>query len=634
MAFKPIRVRDLARLQVPRIAASRRIRLGGLLATTLSFAPGAAAIQASPLESDVAEAGAIDSWLDPILLELETDAPTGTAIVKLIDEGPMRLRAVVEAARRPLGRSALTLIDGLRSRPDSASRELSIEFTARLPNEEANRRLAATLDSFDPLDSPRVVRALKALAPIASFESVDAIARHLRSPSRECRTAARAAGSALARELLAEARLDDALAALDRFTEEDPGRLEFEISRAIARGVYAGDAAPARRDLLAVPVAASQSGALAADRVEIEIAAAAVAFFSGDEHGAFAELDLARSRLRDASDRKIASALTAGRAEFVVAVASLAATRPDEAAARAAIRRAIETRPHDDGVYLGDNSLYGPAGARAWLEHLRRSGRPEVRRAFYRLLREELAASEPPVAADDEIPARSWAPVWQVYALLDDGLTSEAIGIVSDTATRLEKATAWTDRWMVAELEFAHAIAEHLEGDSAAALTRIASIERRVVELAAAEVDQLAFESREIVPSPGSPPLRDSLRDLRARVERLAAEASFVAGRPADALRRARLAIAADPFDDAGVALELAAALRQGESEQRARRAFECLPRPAGALLDLSRLAFALGLATEGEELFARHVAWNALTEERRALELARKGRDPSLAPR
>lgn len=630
MAFKPIRVRDLAR-------ALRRTLGGGLgagrVATLVVAASLAANAPGSPRPSEPPRGVAPDPSLAPLLSALEADADPTPELLELAGASPIRLRAVVEAARRPLGSAAEAFVARLEARPDSAAAILGLEFAARLANPDANRLLAARLLDPDPLRAAGAGRALAALAPIAALESCEAIARHLRSPIGEVAAAARAAGSSLVRELLAEARTDDALAVLDRFLAEDPGRLEFEASRAFARGVYAGDPEGARADLAAIALPGTGPGALGAARAELELAAAAVAFFAGEESGAIAALAAARARLGEIPERKNSLALTAGRIDFVVAVAALAAARPDEAAAREAMRRAIEDRPHDDGVYLGDNSLFGPAGARAWLEHLRRNGRPEVRRTFYRLLRDALSAAEPPAAADDEIPARSWAPVWQAYALLDDGRLDEVVAEVAALVPRLERATAWTDRWMVAELDLARAIAEHLGGDSAAALARIATIDRRVAELAGAEVEQLAFESREIVPSPGAPPLRDSLRDLRMRVERLAAEASFVANRPADALRRARLAVAADPFDDATTALELAAAARADESLARAQRAYHTLPRAAGALLDLARLAFALGKPSEGEELFERHLRWNALTDERRALELARRGRDPSLAP-
>lgn len=629
MACKPIRVRDLAR---PTLLCAASVWLG---ATFVAFSnhgratesvPGAAPAQAIRVAPKTQE-----KRLETLVEALERDAPQAAELEVLAADPPLLLRAALEIARRPLGRAAEVWIEQLERRPDVAGASLAIEWTARLAPDVANLRLARMLLDPDPLVAARAPRALTVLAEIVAFESLDAILAHLRSENPEARTAARTAGNALVSQLLAEARIDEALTVHDGLCAVDPRHAEFELSRAMTRGVYAALPDAARAALLEETRDAPQEGSLAAARSERELALAAISFFRGDEAGAEAELGRARFRLGPIPQRPSAVALTAGRIDFAWAVAALARSSPDPSAARVAIRRAIEHRPHDDGVYLGDGSLFGPCGARAWLERLRRTDRPEIRHEFYRILLEELEAAEPPVAADDEIPARSWVPVWTIYACIDDGDFDGALALAKRIAARLERATAWSDRWMLAEIELARAIALHLAGDSKAALDELPTVLRRIDELAGAEVDQLAFEAREIVPSPGSPPLRDSLRDARMRAERVSAEASWVVGQVADARKHAKAALVADPFDDACVALELAVAVTSGDDRDRGERAFATLPRAAGALLDLSRLAFALGRTDEGEELFERHVKWNALTPAREAVERARRGRDPSL---
>lgn len=645
MACKPIRVRDLARpmlryvaiawLGQASVAFSHQVRPVEIVATGMP----AQAIRATPtpVPTPVPRQGPTqgrppaEKRLETLVEALERDAPPSDELEVLAADSPLLLRAALEIAFRPLGRAAEQWIEQLERRPDVAGKSLAIEWTARLAPDVANRRLVHILLDSDPLAAARAPRALTALSEIAAIESLDAILAHVRSENPEARTAARAAGNALVSQLLAEARIDEALTVSDGLCAADPRHAEFELSRAMTRGVYASLPDAARAALTEVTRDAPREGSLAAARSERELALAAISFFGGDESRAETELERARFRLGPIPQRPSAVALTAGRIDFAWAVTALAGATPDPAAARAAIRRAIEHRPHDDGVYLGDGSLFGPCGARAWLERLRRTDRPEVRHEFYRILLEELEAAEPPVAADDEIPARSWVPVWTIYARIDDGDLEEGLAIAKRTAARLERATAWSDRWMLAEIELARAIALHLSGDSRRALDELPTVLRRIDELAGAEVDQLAFDAREIVPTPGSPPLRDSLRDARMRAERVSAEASWALGQVADARKHAKAALAADPFDDACVALELAAAVASGDDRDRGERAFATLPRAAGTLLDLSRLAFALGRAEAGEELFERHVSWNALTPAREAVERARRGRDPSL---
>jgi hypothetical protein len=567
------------------------------------------------------------------LAELRSDGVLGPQTAEWAGASPTTLRKIVEAVGRPLGSAAERFAERLAARPDKIGRDFAIDILARLPPRRGAQLLSAPLVANDPLAANVASRALDALAFVPDPIAIDAIALHLRAPEPATAANASRAAASLGSQLLAEARVAEAIAAYDAFCAADPGAEDLVLAAAIAIGVYADVPDPERAIALLRDDEHLRYGVFSAVAADRAAAHAMIEFFAGDSAAARNRLAVAGDALRATPPNLIRPATTRVRIGLDLAIVALCGESRDVSTARQAIRAAIAAAPHDDDFFMFDAALFGPAGPRSWLERLRRTGRSAARRDFYAVLSEELDAVAANYSNDDEQPARTWLPIWRAHALLDDGRLDEVLALTTALESELATATAWNDRWMRAEAELLAGIATHLRGDPAAALQSLTSALRRVTELAGEEIDYIAEEYRDVAPAPGAPPLRGSLRSVEARAARACAEACLAAGRDREALAHAAVAADADPFSDSAIALELALLVRAQREPERAARALESFPREAGALLELSRLAFALGRDEEGEALFRQHLAWNALTDERRAAEARRRDLDRTLRP-
>ncbi len=584
---------------------------------------------------------------------LVSDGPPGAAAVALeeaLTASAHRLRAITEACPRPLGAIGLDFARAAATRLDPTARRIATELAARVTPSDAEDWLLAGVSPWPPdagaatpvpsLPLP-VTDVLDALGRVGSEHSSHAIARFLAAKDPQVAYAAKSAALRITPRLLALGKSEEAALALRAFVTGDPRDLVLRENLAVVLGVYLEQPDEGRAVLAAYPETDASRGPLSHDFAELEVARAMIDFFEGASEGerhALERLTSARARVLAAPPAVEAAAETFVRVELCRAIVLLAQAQPDVEAAARAIALAVEHAPHENSRYRCDDALHGPAGPRAWLERLRRIGRPEIRRAFYHAMAKAAHAADPAASPDAEIPARSWSALFAASAALDDGDLDSAIENASELITRMQGSSAWYDRTMLGEAEYVKGMATLFRGDAKAASTLLESAFARIEELAREEVDSWAQDriERNALVEAGAAPMRTSLASTEARMARSVVEAALAAKDRKTALRYAAAAVAADPFDDASVALELALATPAESNprgtRERGMRALSTLPRSSGTLLDLARLAVALGDARDAQTLFERHVEWNALTPARKAIEEGRRARDPLLA--
>lgn len=559
------------------------------------------------------------------------------------------LRRILDASTRPFGEAGRQAAESILTRPDALAFRLGTEYIARLPPQDAATRLLELRS--DPRSE--ALQWLPVFGPIAEFDSAPTLLPMLGAHSAAERASARTAISTLRDHLLAEARAEDAATLLAAAVAEDSGASDLLRSLRVVSGVYL------RQGLAALPPPTpplAASGPLALETAEDDVVAAMIRFFVG--FGAEADtaeraelphaldtLDRAAARLSNVGVGARHTALTVMRVQMVRAIAEIASHPPlapeadDPVLARAAelLRVGLQRTPRDPYYFVPDDAMYGAAGPFSWLDTLRRRGRPDVRHTFYRALTAAERAEHPAENESNDSSLddpHSFAMLWHGYANLVDGRPERAIELSTQLGKRLERAALWRDQWLVGESLVLRGTAKMHAGDLKGARGDLEAAIRKLEELDLLE-RQSAFESKRELRAhavPGVAEVDRTLASILSVANHTLAEVLSASGEAERARATIRLAVVLDPFSDAAVAFMLALD-PDTKNSLLSQRFLVQAPRRADSLLDLARLAYARGDLESSRSLFATHLEWNALTQERRDLELERAKLDPFLEP-
>ncbi|MBI4881271.1 MAG: hypothetical protein HY812_16675 [Planctomycetes bacterium] len=551
------------------------------------------------------------------------------------------LRWIAQAAPRPLPRAFLPFVEQLAGRIELDAREIAAELCGRLEAGAAQEAVARLLEA-GPAAAPARAVALEVLGRVAAAPSAGLLASFLSDPDPAAAAAADQALARLRSRLLAQADVEGCLR-LDREARRcRPEDAALALREAQALGLYLGEVGPA---LLLLERACDERALPepgGADLVvaEAHLGRAVILFFAGKASAARAALATALARLGQPPPHALAAATLCARIHLAAAALALHAGEA-EARVREHFAAALRSAPSDRDFPLFDQALYGTFGPLTILDRLRRTGRTNSELRFLEALDGFLAgggagttlgipladaADAPPpgsnAAAQEDEQVKSWVPWWRVSALCEAGRPAEAARVGERVLRRLDDTQVWENRRLAAQvsLELGRAHARARDGARAEAAFRAAlDLFEEVDEaIAEQEVKELTGRFRA-----GAAPYERRLASALASARIGLADVELLQkGRRDEAVLQAQKACALDPRGDEPL-LALACFLAAGEDRARARLVFDTLPRSAGLLLGLARLALALGEAEEAERLFATHVSWNVLTPERAALENA-----------
>ncbi len=548
------------------------------------------------------------------------------------------VRSVVEKSPPQLSSGVRPVVDRLFSRPAPEFRTLAADLAARLEPEAAERALLDQLASPPPCVADRVA-VLAHLGRIAcGADSWPPMACFLAHGDPTVRGAAKDALLEAHDRLLALSRSDDADLLLAAAVAVAPDDAAFLIAGAVDRGLY-------RRDV--DPALASVDGWLARHRPPAPGAPAAndvadawiarVALMGAGGRDAEGAARAALESIGRVPDRAEDRALSVARLHLVRAVFLLRSG--DDAAASIALRAAIVAAPGDRQYAVFDSALSGRAGAFTVLEALRRRGEPELPVAYYRALiralagvTSTLALPEPPaVVGGDEERVKSWAPLRLALALEQRGRLDEARAAFERVVASLSGSDLFNNRWMCAEAHCASARtalaagaldAADRESDTAAAL-----FEELDAQWRKANVKEMHWRF-----PPGTPPAPHPLAEERARALVVRSEVLRRRGGNDDGARSAaHAAVEIDPTHPPAIVVDACFAA-DGPKVARAERVLATMPRRADCLYPLARLAARLSRPDAAAELLETHLEWNALTDERRAIERERIRSDADFA--
>ena len=566
-------------------------------------------------------------------------------LVQYVDQAaPDALRWIVERAERPIHDPFLPIARTMHARPEPFVSALGAELLARFRAELAEPILLEWIQS-ESGGAFALPAQLEALGRIAGPASADGLARHLADSNPEVAQAAGLAFQEVRSRLLALARPADELEFVRAGLRLAPGDLELHLKEALTLGVYL-ERPEAALHLLQEEFERHLPGdwgqgeqALA----ELLLGQAVVLFFGGAPEAAAARLNDALLHLHDPPPHQKTAATLQARIRLVAGLFALADPKGGEPAARVHFQRALAEAPYRAETCSFDQAMLGVFGPLIVLDRLRRTGRVSLQLRFYEVLEQELWNDEPGVAlglpeptegplpragsdeaAVESTQVKSWIPWWRMQALLDAGELEPARAIGLRVIRALRNTNLWDNRDLAAHCALLLGQAEAFEGNQELALDAY-----REALAVFEEIDQaFSREDLEARPGrfpPGAPPYRPPYRALRAQA--LVGQSEVLLcfnGQPAQIHELAQRAARLAPWYDRALLALSFAEVRAGDRD-RARRLLESLPPEADLLADLSHLAAALDEPELSDLLFETHLAWNALTQQRK--EIARAWR-------
>ncbi len=562
------------------------------------------------------------------------------------------VRAVIEKTPRDLAAGAVAIVDALSRRPEPEFRALAADLAARLCPPAAEAALLAQLAAPPERIGdrrPAIEQLGRVAVSPAAWSALSALLAH---GAPELRTAAADAIEEAHDRLLGLARTADveALLATARAVAPDEAMLLFHA--ATDRGVYENDPAAGLRlvdDWLArhddAPDAAGSTTPIDVHSMRL---ARIVLLELADRHAdaeIAARLALARcerppSRARDA-------AIATARLRCMLALFAL--RRGDEERARRECRAAIGVAPADRSVAMFDAAFDGSFGPYIVLDALRRRGESDLPARFFAMVEAVLADAEagttlglprPPERVRGESERiKSWAPLRRMLALEQRGALDDARDAARRITAALADADFFNNRWMLAEATCATGRIDLALGDLDAADAASDAAVRLFDELDTQWRDSDVEEMASRFP-PGTPPFPHPLGAERARALLVRSEVLRRRGNDEAARSSARLATRADPRSDAALIADAAFAVggagdagaAAASGRTRGARILAQTPPRADCLFGLARLAARLGDADRAIVLLGTHLAWNALTPERRTIERARIRADRDFA--
>ncbi|MFH0947366.1 MAG: hypothetical protein V2A76_19440 [Planctomycetota bacterium] len=575
-----------------------------------------------------------------LALLLRSDLPqTASRLEHYFAEADLAgIRWMVEQIPRMLATEHLPAVRALARRDEQAAGDLAADLAARLPPATAEGILLELIEGPQTHEEALPAQ-LEALGRVGSLTAGEVLARYRADPSPRVSEAARGAFSAVSRRLLSMAMLDQELTLTREGLRWVPDDLELQLLEARTLGLFLGRVEEALELLNQCELRQRPAawGAASRSLARILLGRGVILHFLDRAEEASLAVAGAERALGHPPRHMEEDALLLAQIHLVKAIFALG-DQAGAALARAEIDRAVSAAPYSGDVCLFDQSMMGTFGPLVLLDRLRRTGRTETQIRFFRLAEEALfedrggLALGLPGASDGVEPGsnravldaeriKSWMPWWRLRALAEAGRLEEARAVGERVVQGLAGTALWDNRDLSAQcslwLGWIHARSERPEEARSRYLEAESVLEE--IDHAFARDDLRERSGRH---PRGAAPYRPPYRTLRAKtLVGLAELDALLLGRPDRARNQARKAIQTDPWSNEALIADAIAEAEKGPSK-RALRILDNLPRTADLVADLSRLASACGRQEEADQLFDMHLSWNALTEERRGVEV------------